>query len=211
MGVRDAKGTPGSVAAWLKSQRVRDDDDVQLVEKVPHASEDTIVATWNGKDAREDAKWGDDVIAAAQECAAAKSKVTDFAVLHFRGERTMGTLPIRVRPERIEKESEFDGSSASLVKGLYGQNTTLLEKLLTNQNAAVEPLMKTVDVLHKRVEALESERSRLADELHRTRVELLAQERKVAESSPEQEARFEERLTKLAMMAKGLMADNGKN
>lgn len=200
------QGTPRRLRLWFEKQEPKTGDEIEMVTVV--SGQPTTVATWDALSVEKDTAWESAVFELCDAYAKELRRKTLFSVFHRRGERTLGTYSIRIEPNNEEKEdSEFDGSASSLVLGLYKQNDTLLKHLITQQNAATDPLVKALEAMQKRTATLEAERSQLVDKLNEANVEIQRLTLKLGEQGPEAEAAFEGRLMKLAAMVRPLLQD----
>lgn len=193
------QGTPRKLRLAIEKARPKAEDEIALT--TIHLGSTVVLGVWPANDAMNDEGWPAFVIERCQDHANEQQRTTLFEVKLTRGEKQLTSYSIRCKGEGAEEnERHFDGSAESLVKGLYEQNEKLLNHTLSQGKAATEPLVKTIDALHARCNALEKQREELVDENHKLRMRTVELEAKLAETTPEREAIIEQRMMKLATM-----------
>lgn len=197
---RAEKGTQRKARIWLDKSKPRPDDEVELSSFVNN--EHTVLASWTVADIQSDPAWEAHVFELAQSNADERGCTTSYAIRQLRGGQQRAVYEIRCRASDAEEGSDFDGSPGMLVQGLYRQNERLLSHVLTQTNAAIAPLMKSLEVAQARNASLEAERAKLADELHKVRTQVLDLVEKARSNEPMSDETFENRLTKLFFLAK---------
>lgn len=200
---RAEKGSKRNLKSWLSSSKPRTDDEVDLVQVV--GGEHTTLTTWACGDIEKMPEWENHVFTLAQENADERGQTTAFLVRHRRGDAHRGQYELRCKAETTDDADSFDGSSHSLVLGLYKQNEKLLTHVLNQTNSAVLPLMKALESAHARVKQLEDERYQLTDLIAKHRREVNEAIDRAQKAESETDEKFEERITKLIQMGKMLM------
>jgi hypothetical protein len=197
---RAEKGTVRKLRIWLERQRTEATDEIVLCSLV--GGDANVISSWPVKDALTGSDWDEHVFDLAQSNANERGSTTLYSIRLMRNDKCRSVYEIKCRADGERDATEFDGSSASLVQGLYHQNDQLLRHILASQNVAVGPLTKALEAANERVRSLESERERLTDENYRMRAKVNELEAKLATVDEEQMDKVEERLGKLFLMAK---------
>lgn len=196
---RAEKGTTRKLRIWLERQTTIEGDEIVFAQIV--GGEANVLSRWTIAQASTP-DWEELVFGLAQENANERGTTTLYQVRMVRDDKCRSVYELKCRAEGERDASEFDGSSNSLVQGLYGQNETLLKHILSSQNAAYGPLTKALEFANERMRAVEGERARLADENYKLNAKIALLEAKLAEVDDEQMDKIGERLQQLFVMAK---------